>query len=89
MSSPMQPSNLVRVLAALLLGLLAWQGKNLCAKVDKLDERLDGVEKRQIAIGTRLGLPPEAAVIPGNPGVFAGLGPVPENQTNQKSVLCP
>lgn len=88
-SNPMQPSNLVRVLAGLLLALLAWQGKCLCARVDTLVDRVTAVENALTRIDTKLDMHMGPGGIPAKSGVLAGLGGGPENQRNQKSVLCP
>ncbi len=89
MSNPMQPSNLVRVLAALLLGLLAWQGKSLCTRVDTLVQRVADVDKSLVEIKTKLDMHIAAGGNPEKSGVWAGLGTGGENQRNQKSIGTP
>ena len=81
MSKQLSPDNLVRVLAALLLGLLTYQAKCLCDRVERL-------ESTQNRICVRLGIDPVAGEsLPnwGSSGTAAAAEKNPGNQNLAES----
>lgn len=76
MSKTLSPDNMVRVLAALLLGLLTYQAKCLCDRVERL-------ESTQNRICVRLGIDPVAGESPTNWGEFAASAAAAENPGKQ------
>jgi len=76
MSKNLSADNLVRILAALLLGLLTYNGKCLCDKVDRL-------EATQNRICVRLGIDPVSWESPGKLGLIRPLGAAEKNPENQ------
>lgn len=82
MSRILQPEYLLKVLASLLLALLAWQGKSLC-------ERVAGLEVNQVRIMVHLGIEPIAGENPLNLGAWGSLAAAAEYQRNQTRLAVP